>query len=69
MNNTAQRLLAWMKREGLTQQAAAVKLRVSLSSLSLWVRGEREPTGLYREKVERVLRKSESSIPADERGE
>ena len=55
------RLKAWMEREGLTYTAAAVKIGCNVSTLVRWIQGPRTPTGLYAAKVERLLKRSETT--------
>ena len=57
----ATRLRDWMSRDDLTYQAAAAKLGCDPSALVRWIQGVRTPTGLYRDKVDRVLKASETN--------
>ena len=55
----AERLADWMAREGLSVVKAAARIGCDPSAVYLWIQGKRTPTGLYAEKVERVLSASE----------
>lgn len=46
-------------RAGLTQQDLATRLRVSYASIRKWERGEKSPTGLYRQAVVEWLAEAE----------
>ncbi len=61
MATTQERLKAWMERERFSFKQAAGKLRVDVSTLTRWLNGSRSPRGLYAEKVERALRRSEAT--------
>lgn len=42
---------------GLSREAFARRLRVSLQTVYRWESGQTEPTGLYAEKIERMIKK------------
>ena len=53
-----ERITAWMEGERLTFHAAGLRVGCQPSTVHAWVNGT-EPRGLYREKLERILRKWE----------
>lgn len=60
------RLRRVLKEGGLTHEDLARAVGVNLSTISLWVRERRTPTGLYALKLHRVLDRLERAM-ADER--
>ena len=63
------RIQAWMKRENLSYADAARILGCDAGTVWKWRQPDGDkikPMALLRQKLERILRKSESSIPADE---
>ena len=58
------RIQAWRQAVGETLQVAASRLGVSASTLNRWERGESEPTGLYRTKIEKVLAAHDKMVDA-----
>ena len=59
-------LAAELKRyrvsRGITQEALAKKLGIDQCTLARWERGERTPTGLYRQLVEQFLANPAASL-------
>jgi transcriptional regulator with XRE-family HTH domain len=55
----AERLKAARARLGLTREQAAERWGFSLRTLEHYEQGGRSPRGLYRDKLERVLRRIE----------
>ena len=49
------RLAEWRKREGVTLETLAHRLRVSVATVHRWESEKVKPQGLYREKLERFL--------------
>lgn len=57
----AQRIVAALDKTSLTQGQAAEKWGISRRSLENWAQGRREPRGLYRERIEKILSEIEGS--------
>jgi ribosome-binding protein aMBF1 (putative translation factor) len=55
----AERLRAARAKLGLTRAEAAKQWKINLRTLEFYERGKRQPFGLYREKIERILTKIE----------
>ena len=55
MSETAKKLQDWRRATGLSQEAAARALLVSVSTYQSWEQGKREPQGVYADKVEAIL--------------
>ena len=53
-----ERLVRYRWLRGWTQEKMAARLRVDPSTLARWERDEREPSGDFRSRVERVLGES-----------
>ena len=64
----AQRIKEQRERLGISQREAARKWRFAQTTLSSWESGTRIPAGLYLERLERILKRSEwkTTNPADE---
>lgn len=54
---------------GMTEQSLAEFLRVSVSAVGRWKRGERRPTGIYRDRVLNALVDARSSSALRRRAE
>jgi len=54
------RLKAAREKAGFTQDQAAESWKLSVKTLRAWEQGWNEPRGLYRTRIERILRKIES---------
>lgn len=48
---------SYKKREGLTQEALASRLGVSVRSIGGWLRGEHEPHAFVRREIERAIKR------------
>jgi len=57
----AQRLLSARKKSGLTQSEAAKKWGISIGALRDWEQDRRKPTGLYKDRLEKILSDSEGT--------
>lgn len=55
------RIQEWRAALEVTLQVAATRLGVATSTLQRWEQGESEPTGLYRDKIEKVLDRFEAA--------
>jgi DNA-binding transcriptional regulator YiaG len=55
----AARLVALRKKLGLSRKAAGEAWRLSPRTLQEWEQGRKQPHGLYREKLEGILRRIE----------
>jgi len=51
------RLAEWREREGVTLEKLAHRLDVSVATVHRWESGKRQPTGLYRKKIEAFLKR------------
>jgi transcriptional regulator with XRE-family HTH domain len=51
----AGKLIRYRTSQGISQKTLAKKLGIDPSTLARWERGDREPTGLYRKVVEKLL--------------
>jgi transcriptional regulator with XRE-family HTH domain len=60
-NGWGERLVRHRTSLGLSQKEAALKLGVDPGTLARWERGEREPAGVLRTRVERFLQDVEAS--------
>jgi ribosome-binding protein aMBF1 (putative translation factor) len=59
MKSFAKRIITARQKAGLSQSEAARKWGFSYGLMSMWESGKRNPSGLYREKLERFLRRIE----------
>jgi len=59
--NFSDRIKAARQRLGLSQSQAARKWGFPKQTISAWEKGLRNPAGLYLKKLERVLKRIESS--------
>lgn len=57
----SQRIKAARESLGLSQSEAAAKWNLRLQTLQQWEHGRREPRGLYRERIEKILSEIEGS--------
>ena len=55
--NIANRIREWRDKEGVTLEDLARRLDVSTATVWKWENGKRQPTGLYRKKIEAFLRR------------
>jgi DNA-binding transcriptional regulator YiaG len=57
--NIAERIKAARQSLGLSQSQAAKAWKLNTRTLQDWEQGARMPSGLYRERIERILRRIE----------
>jgi DNA-binding transcriptional regulator YiaG len=59
MKSFPERIIAARQKAGLSQAQAARKWGFSRGLMSMWESGQRNPSGLYRQRLERFLRRIE----------
>lgn len=59
MPDLSERLRAYRKEHGLSQEELAYTVGVRLSTLSRWERGVSHPRGLQKQTIERILEEGE----------
>jgi DNA-binding transcriptional regulator YiaG len=57
------RILAARKKLGIGQKKAAKAWGFNAVTIQAWEKGRRQPAGLYKQKLERILRKIEKGPP------